>query len=224
MRTLRLIFAAAAFLTLAAACSTDPQIKSAKDLIERVTPGYSSQFKLELIPSDGDQDTYEIDSRGRRIILRGNNPVALATAYNQYLKYTCNAHVSWFGDQLDLPKRLPAPEKPVHNTINGQYRVCFNYCTLSYSAAWWDLKRWQKFYAMLQQHLDEGKPYVEEGLPQVYGRESFRANDFYSALGDWELQFVGTSGKTRTPIAQGDDLETVRELYSKYVKLSEDYN
>ena len=76
---------------------------------------------------------------------------------------------------------------------------------------------------MLQRHLDEGTSYVEEGLPQVYGRESFRANDFYSALGDWELRFAETSGKGRTPVVQGEDLETVRELYATYVILSENY-
>ena len=143
MRTKKLLFAAALVL-LSAACSTDPEVKSVKALIERVTPGYGSQFKLELIPADDGMDTYEIDSEGRKVVLRGNNQIALATAFNQYLKYTCGAHVSWFGDQLNLPKRLPAPAEPVHNTINGKYRVCFNYCTLSYTAAWWDWDRWQR--------------------------------------------------------------------------------
>ena len=30
-------------------CTKDPQIRAAYDLIERVTPGYGKQFKLELI-------------------------------------------------------------------------------------------------------------------------------------------------------------------------------
>ena len=120
MRTKKLLFAAALVL-LSVACSTDPEVKSVKALIERVTPGYGSQFKLELIPADDGMDTYEIDSEGRKVVLRGNNQIALATAFNQYLKYTCGAHVSWFGDQLNLSKRLPAPAEPVHNTINGKY-------------------------------------------------------------------------------------------------------
>ena len=78
------------------------------------------------------------------MLLRGNNPVALATAYNQYLKYTCHAHVSWFGDQLNLPQTLPLPAETTRNIINGKYRVYMNYCTVSYSAAWWDWERWQR--------------------------------------------------------------------------------
>ncbi|MFQ6927056.1 MAG: alpha-N-acetylglucosaminidase C-terminal domain-containing protein [Parabacteroides merdae] len=35
------------------------------------------------------------------------------------------------------------------------------------------LKRWEKFYAMLQDHLDAGTSYNEEGLPQTHGREAF---------------------------------------------------
>lgn len=123
---------------------TPPQLKAVYDLIERITPGYGKQFTLELIESDNGQDVYEIAGRKGKVILRGNNPVSLATAYNQYLKYTCGAHVSWFGDQLDLPARLPAPEKEVRNTINGRHRVYMNYCTVSYSAAWWDWERWER--------------------------------------------------------------------------------
>lgn len=66
---------------------------------------------------------------------------------------------------------------------------------------------------MLQDHLDAGTSYNEEGLPQTHGREAFRANDFYSALGDWELQFVSTPDKVRTPITQGDEVETATRLY-----------
>ena len=121
-----------------------PEIEAAYALIERVTPGYGKQFVLELIPPEHGMDVYEIVPQDGRIVLRGNNPVALATAYNQYLKYTCRVHVSWLGNRLDLPERLPLPEKAVRNTINGKYRVYMNYCTLSYSAPWWDWERWQR--------------------------------------------------------------------------------
>ena len=86
-------------------CTKDPQIQAAYDLIERVTAGYGQLFKLELIEPVNAEDAYEIAYTDGKILLRGNNTVSLATAYNQYLKYTCNAHVSWFGNQLDLPEQ-----------------------------------------------------------------------------------------------------------------------
>ena len=124
--------------------STNPQIQAMYDLIERVTPGYGKQFQLELIAKSNDKDCYEIGSVNGKILLRGNNTISLATAYNQYLKYSCNAHVSWFGDQLNLPRKLPLPQKHIRNTINGKYRVYMNYCTVSYTASWWDWERWQR--------------------------------------------------------------------------------
>lgn len=120
------------------------QEKAIYALIERVTPGYAKQFRLELIEPENGNDVYEVDRQGNKVVLRGNNAVALATAYNWYLKYTCNAHLSWFGDQLQLPKKLPLPEARERKIIQGKYRVYFNYCTISYTASWWDWKRWQR--------------------------------------------------------------------------------
>lgn len=119
-------------------------IKAAYDLIERVTPGCGKKFVLELINPENGNDVYEITGKNGKVVLRGNNAVALATAYNQYLKYQCNAHVSWFGNQLNLPKKLPIPAQKTRSIINGQYRVYFNYCTLSYTGAWWNWERWQR--------------------------------------------------------------------------------
>lgn len=126
----------------------DKRIEAVRNLIERVAPGYSCQFVLELIPASSEgEDVYEIDGKDGRIELRGNNPVSLATAFNQYLKYSCQAHVSWFGNQLKLPKELPQPvaeQKGKRRTINGKYRVYMNYCTFSYTAPWWDWNRWEQ--------------------------------------------------------------------------------
>lgn len=114
------------------------------DLIERVTPGYCDQYQIEFIePTASGEDHFEIDYRDSKVLLRGNTPVAIATAFNWYLKYTCKAQISWFGDQLNLPKTLPTPQ-PQQRVINGQFRVNFNYCTISYTASWWNWERWQR--------------------------------------------------------------------------------
>lgn len=85
------------------------------------------------------------------------------------------------------------------------------------------LPRWQKFYTMLQGHLDAGTDYQEEGLPLAYGREDFRANDFYNRLAEWELAYVDQTGKARTPVTHGDELVVTRRLFDKYLKLSREY-
>lgn len=121
-------------------------VKAARELIARVTPGYEKQYVLEVIPTDAQsgEDVFEVDARKGKVVLRGNNPVALASAFHWYLKYTCKAQLSWFGDQLNLPERLPLPAAKERRTIGGKYRAYFNYCTLSYTAPWWDWERWQR--------------------------------------------------------------------------------
>lgn len=37
------------FILVCTGCKNDPRIQAAYDLIERVTPGYGEQFKLELM-------------------------------------------------------------------------------------------------------------------------------------------------------------------------------
>ena len=108
MRIVSKVFLLFCILSLMS-CQKDPQIQAAYDLIERITPGYSQQFSLELIEPENGNDVYEVAGENGKVVLRGNNTVSLATAYNQYLKYHCNAHVSWFGDQLNLPATLPVP-------------------------------------------------------------------------------------------------------------------
>lgn len=121
------------------------QTQSSFDLIERITPGYSNQFTIEIIPdNNSNEDYFEIGSKDDKVLLKGNNPVSVATAFNWYLKHYCKCQISWFGDQLNLPKKLVRPTATERKTINGKYRVNFNYCTISYTAPWWDWERWER--------------------------------------------------------------------------------
>ena len=113
-------------LFLVAACNGlkrplgDP-IPPVKGLVSRVLgEKFVSQFEYEIIPPDPVQehDVFEIGANltTHKPVLRGNNGVALASALNFYLKYTCNCSISWgrdgTGDQLKLPQPLPLPSKP----------------------------------------------------------------------------------------------------------------
>lgn len=124
--------------------SAQKGVQAVYDLIERVTPGYAGQYRLEIVGGNEENDWFEIDACDGKVLLRGNHPISLSTAFNHYLKYTCHAHVSWFGNQLNLPKRLPLPKEKTRKVIKAKWRVYMNYCTISYSAAWWDWERWQR--------------------------------------------------------------------------------
>ena len=120
------------------------QIKAAEGVIRRITPKLSKHFILEVIPQKEGLDTFELEQKGEKVILRGSSGVALCSAYNYYLQKFCKCDISWCGDQLDIP--IPFPKVTAKVTIVGlhKYRAYFNYCTISYTASWWSWERWQR--------------------------------------------------------------------------------
>jgi len=106
-------------------------------LIQRLLPAYTNSFVLQFVPQDSGLDTFEIESAGSQIVLRGNNGVSVALALNYYLKNYCHCDVSWNGDQLTLPYPLPAVSPKVHIASPHKYRFAYNCCTIGYTMAWW---------------------------------------------------------------------------------------
>lgn len=111
-------------------------------LLERIDKGASRKFIIEQVKSP--TDFFELDQKGDKVVIRGNNPVSIATGLNWYLKYYAGIQLSWNGMTAKLPATLPAvPRKERHET-NLNYRYDFNYCTHSYTMAFWDWERWEK--------------------------------------------------------------------------------
>lgn len=111
-------------------------------LLERIDPGASDKFKIEL--QRGDTDFFELDQAGSRVVVRGNNYVSIATGINWYLKYHAGIHLSWNGMKAKLPETLPpVVQKERHETLLKD-RYYLNYCTFSYSMAFWDWERWEQ--------------------------------------------------------------------------------
>lgn len=111
-------------------------------LLERIDKGASRKFIIEQVKSP--TDFFELDQKGDKVVIRGNNPVSIATGLNWYLKYYAGIQLSWNGMTAKLPATLPAvPRKERHET-ELNYRYDFNYCTHSYTMAFWDWERWEK--------------------------------------------------------------------------------
>ena len=119
--------------------------QAAIGLLTRVLPSHASDFAVEVIPAAAGHDVFEIESLGGKIVLRGNNGVAIASALNRYLEEFAHGEISWnCGNQLALPATLP-PVKPKVRVISPyQFRYAYNYCTHGYTMAWWDWPRWEK--------------------------------------------------------------------------------
>lgn len=112
------------------------------DLLERIDPGASKKFIIQV--KKGSSDFFELDQKGDKVVIRGNNYVNIATGLNWYLKYYAGIHLSWNGMTAKLPESLPKVSTPVRKETNLSLRYDFNYCTYSYTMAFWDWKRWEK--------------------------------------------------------------------------------
>ena len=111
-------------------------------LLERIDKGASSKFIIERQKSG--TDFFELDQKGDKVIIRGNDYVNIATGLNWYLKYYAGIHLSWNGMTAKLPAVLPPVTKKERHETDLPYRYDLNYCTFSYSMAFWDWERWEK--------------------------------------------------------------------------------
>lgn len=112
------------------------------DIAERVMPGSSSKFFFEL--TDSPEEFFEIDALDGRPVIRGNSTVNIAAGLNWYLKYYPHIHLTWNNMKAELPETLPLPAKKERHTTTATQRYYLNYCTHSYTMAFWDWERWQK--------------------------------------------------------------------------------
>ena len=109
----------------------------------RLGEQYKSWFTLELADG-GEYDYFELSTVNGKVHVKGNDGVSLATGINHYLKYYCNVNLSQVGDQAAMPETAPVIEGTVHKETKAKVRYSYNYCTLSYSMAFWGQEEWRK--------------------------------------------------------------------------------
>jgi alpha-N-acetylglucosaminidase len=113
-------------------------------LIRRVSNHTVRNISVETATSPDGKDFFEIIPRKGKLVIRGNNPASQAAGFNWYLKYTADIHISWNNLRQDLPEDLPFPDKTIRHETGQRLRYYLNYCTFSYSMAFWDWERWEK--------------------------------------------------------------------------------
>ena len=111
-------------------------------LLERIDKGASRKIMTETVRSD--RDFFEITSKNGKPLIRGNNYVSIASGINWYLKYSVGVHLTWNSMHASLPATLPLVQGVERHETDIKHRYYLNYCTLSYSMAFWDWKRWEQ--------------------------------------------------------------------------------
>ncbi|XP_015185471.1 PREDICTED: alpha-N-acetylglucosaminidase [Polistes dominula] len=130
---------------------TPPEVQenAVKDLIGRLLGNdLVNLFDVHVDPNLGPagKDTFQITKNDAGLIeIHGNSGVTVAWGLHYYLKNYCNAHISWDGNQIELPRTLPDVRVMIKS--NDRFRYYQNVCTLGYSSVWWQWEQWE-------QHLD----------------------------------------------------------------------
>ena len=119
--------------------------RSARALLQRLLPDHVDQFAFEVIGSEHGRDVFELETRGGKVVIRGNTGVSMAMGLNWYLKHYCHCHVSLRGKQLNLPKELPEIENTFRKVCWAKHRYFLNYCAFGYSLPWWHWSQWEEF-------------------------------------------------------------------------------
>lgn len=115
----------------------------AEELVKRILPNHFGCFEIK-IRDYKERELFSIKKKDDVILLEGSSPIAIASALNWYLKYECNSHIGWNGDQINLTERLPKLYAEITMESQFRYRYYLNYCTFSYSMVWWDWHRWER--------------------------------------------------------------------------------
>ena len=154
-------------------------------LIHRILPDHATSFIIESLPSAA-KDSFELESRGNKIILRGNNGVAVASALYYYLKNFCHCQITWNGTNLRLPTPLPTIKTKIAVSSPYKDRYYLNYCTFNYSMSWWDWPRWEKEIDWMALHginmplAITGEEYTWDVVYKEMGFSDMELNAFFS--------------------------------------------
>ncbi|XP_062331478.1 alpha-N-acetylglucosaminidase [Osmerus eperlanus] len=123
------------------------QGRAVVELLKRLMGSRSREF-IVLVNRSLSNDSLDVcelrSAKNNKIVATGSTGVAVASGIYNYLKYFCNCHVSWSGNQLNIPHPLPQLTGVLRISTQHRFRYYQNVCTVSYSTVWWDWPRWQR--------------------------------------------------------------------------------
>lgn len=113
-----------------------------KALVERRVPWIVSRLVLDSIGSEKGKDIFRLRTDKGKLTVAASNANAAAKGLYYFLTHYCHRSMSHLGDNLSAVKKLPQLKSPI--TIISPYpvRYALNYCTISYSMAFYDWPQW----------------------------------------------------------------------------------
>ena len=124
-------------------------IAEMKNMVARVIgEKYRDNFEFEIRKkTSSGNDVFEImDGADGKILIKGNDGVSLASGFNYNLKtYAKVMYNPLMGSNLNMPKKLPKVGEKVLIDTPYEERYSLNFCTYSYTMAFWDWDEYEAF-------------------------------------------------------------------------------
>lgn len=89
------------------------------------------------------EDAFTTECDGRRLMVKGSSVAAVCTGIHWWLQHALGTSVSWTQQKVHLPRRLPQTPKETRRA-SVALRYYLNFCTHSYTMAFWDWQRWEQ--------------------------------------------------------------------------------
>jgi len=126
--------------------------KEAAALARRIVPAYAGHIRFLEVPS-AEGDYFQLESRGKRLYISGNDAGSMAAGLGWYLSRICHSDVSWLAsDPVEVPRTMPAVPDPVRIRARAWKRYFFNYCTFGYTMPWWQWEDWERMIDWMALH------------------------------------------------------------------------
>lgn len=144
IRKIRIAGLLTALVLLVSSCGSSGDDPAVRSLAKRIIPSQEKQFVFNVVPDT--LQYYEIESVGKKIVIRGDCSNSVAVGLNRYLNDWCLTTVSWNADDpVQMPAVLPSVETPVRVESLTDKRFFLNYCTFGYTMPWWQWREWERF-------------------------------------------------------------------------------
>ncbi|MGW1891465.1 alpha-N-acetylglucosaminidase [Streptomyces sp. NPDC002004] len=134
----------------------------------RLLPHHWEQLAFRTVPAHHG-DVFEVSGGRGRITVAGTTPAVQLTGLNHYLRQVAHANITWAGEQVGLPARLPAVTGTLTRRANVPHRFVLNDTNDGYTSAYHDWAYWERELDVLALHgYNEVLVYV--GADALYHR------------------------------------------------------
>lgn len=144
---------------ISAPSAVDENFDAVKAIVGRIAGGYngSSATGLDAEAASTAMAKFEfvkvsastvkageaiVDDHEGKIRIQASNAEGASFGLGQYLRHTAKMHISWCGNRTTTDFPLPSAVTTYKPTI--PVRFAYNYCTISYTMAFWSEKEWRE--------------------------------------------------------------------------------